>query len=204
MKPVPHPLSGSAWRGLRVGLLGGSFNPAHEGHLHISLIALKRLRLHAVWWLVSPQNPLKSDKNMASFESRFKGAEQLTAPHRLLIVSDLEARLGTRFTADTLQKLRTHFPSTRFVWLMGADNLIQIPRWQRWAEIFLRSDVAVFRRPPYFVGAMNGKAAIRFKHQQIAENGAARLGNENEKHWVLFNNRLHSASATQIREGLKK
>src|SRR5262249_13301586 len=97
----PHLLSGPAFRGLRIGILGGSFNPAHAGHLHISLFALKAMGLNAVWWLVSPQNPLKSERGMASFEERLRDAQKLAAAHPQIIVSDLEARLGTRFTADT-------------------------------------------------------------------------------------------------------
>jgi nicotinate-nucleotide adenylyltransferase len=204
VKPSPHLLNSENYRGLRIGLLGGSFNPAHDGHVFISLFALKALKLDYVWWLASPQNPLKSGKGMASLKERMKGAEALTAPHRRILVTGIECQLGTRFTADTLHKLRLRYPRTHFVWLMGADNMLQMPRWQRWQEIFQKTDVAVFRRPPYFAGVTHGIAAIRFKHGRLAAEKAKLLGRTNKKQWVLFNNRLHDASATQIRESMKR
>lgn len=204
MTPAPHLLSAQRWRGLRIGLLGGSFNPAHAGHLHISLLALNTMKVDFVWWLVSPQNPLKSSKGMATFKERLASAAQISFTHPRIIVSDLEAQLGTRFTADTMAKLRARFPFTRFIWMMGADNLLQIPRWQRWAEIFKTCDVAVFRRPPYFVGASQGLAATRFSKQRRTSSKAKLLGYDDKKQWVLFNNRLHGASSTRIRESMKK
>ena len=121
--------------GRRVGLLGGSFNPAHDGHLHISRLALKALDLDEIWWLVSPQNPLKSSDEMASFEDRFARAAEVAAPERRIRVSDFETRLGTRYTADTIEQLLKRHKRQRYVWIMGADNLIQIPRWQRWTYL---------------------------------------------------------------------
>jgi nicotinate-nucleotide adenylyltransferase len=203
LKHSPTLLSGAAYRGLRIGLLGGSFNPAHDGHVHISLLALKYMKLDAVWWLVSPQNPLKSDKGMASFAQRFNNAVHLTRDHPNIIVSDIETRLGTRFTADTLKQLTTRFSQTHFIWMMGADNLIQIPRWQRWHDIFKLCDVAVFRRPPYAVGVLRGKAAQRFHLNRIPPTNARQMGrgdkNSNTKKWILFSNRLNSQSASQLR-----
>ncbi|MBO0712928.1 MAG: nicotinate-nicotinamide nucleotide adenylyltransferase, partial [Acetobacteraceae bacterium] len=117
----------------RIGLLGGSFNPAHGGHLHVSLLALRHLALDEIWWLVSPQNPLKPADGMAPFANRLEQARRVAAEHPRIRVTDLENRLGaSRYTADTLQALRRRFPRLRFVWLMGGDNLVQIPRWQRW------------------------------------------------------------------------
>ncbi len=195
-------LGGPRLRGLRIGILGGSFNPAHDGHLYISLFALKRMRLDQVWWMVSPQNPLKDGDGMAPFDRRMTAARNLAQDHPRILVTDIENRLGTRFTADTLEKLKIRFPDARFVWMMGADNLLQIPRWQRWPDIFRLAPVAVFRRPPYFVGACRGKAAIRFSRERrnpalapsLAETGG----------WILFNNRLHGESATRIRQNRKR
>lgn len=199
LKQSPTLLSGSSYRGMRIGLLGGSFNPAHDGHLHISNLALKNMGLDAVWWLVSPQNPLKSDKGMASFETRFQSALDITRNAPNIIVSNLEQQLGTRYTADTLHRLTAYYRHTRFVWMMGADNLIQIPRWQRWHDIFNLCDIAVYRRPPYAVGVLRGKAAQRFQSHRIAPTKAQQMATSRNKKWILFSNRLNSNSATQIR-----
>ena len=115
--------------GRRIGLLGGSFNPAHEGHLHISRQALRRLKLDVVWWVVSPQNPLKPTAGMAPFEERFASAARVAAAEPRIVVSDIERTLGTRFSIDTVESLKATHPDTRFVWVMGADNLLQAPRW---------------------------------------------------------------------------
>lgn len=202
-KTPPHLFSGPHYAGMRIGLLGGSFNPAHEGHIHISLLALKKMRLHQVWWLVSPQNPLKAQKGMAGLNARLDIAKKITATHPHIIVSDLESQLHTRFTADTLAKLKARFPRTEFVWMMGADNLIQLPQWERWHDVFDLADIAVFRRPPYAVGVLRGLAAQRFSHKRIDDRKAALIGKKAKK-WVLFANKLNALSATQIREGTGK
>ena len=181
-------------------MLGGSFNPAHVGHRHISLCALHQLRLDEVWWLVSPQNPLKPVDGMASLESRIAGAVRV-ANHPRIRVSGLESRLGTRYTADTLRVLVRRFPAARFVWLMGADNLTQIPRWDRWATIFATVPVAVFDRSPYSYKALAGKAARRFGDARISPNRAARLANLAPPAWVFVHQPRHPASATAIRNG---
>src|SRR6202008_2807910 len=124
-------------RDRRIGLIGGSFYHAHRGHLNVSREALKRLDLDEVWWLVSPQNPLKPAAGMAPFAVRLDRARQVAAGHRRIVVSDLESRCGGGpYPADTLATLRRRFPRLRFVWLMGADNLVQLRRWERWCEIF--------------------------------------------------------------------
>ena len=148
----------------RIGLLGGSFNPAHRGHLHLSLTALKCLDLDEVWWLVSPQNPLKPVAGMAPFADRLEQARQIAAGHNRIRVTDLENRLGgSHYTADTLRILRRRFPRLRFVWLMGGDNLAQIPHWERWTEIFRTVPIAVFDRPSYSLKALAGRAAQAFR-----------------------------------------
>ncbi|MBM3560472.1 MAG: nicotinate-nicotinamide nucleotide adenylyltransferase, partial [Alphaproteobacteria bacterium] len=144
-----EPLPGSPlFRGLRVGLLGGSFNPAHDGHRYVSTEALRRLGLDEVWWLVSPQNPLKPAAGMAPLAERLAGARAV-ARHPRIRITALEARLGTTWTIDTIVALGRRFPGTRFVWLMGADNLVQIPRWRDWSSIFNRIAIAVIARAPY-------------------------------------------------------
>jgi nicotinate-nucleotide adenylyltransferase len=134
--------------GARIGLLGGSFNPAHEAHLHISLIALRRLKLDAVLWLVSPQNPLKAADGMASLERRLTRAREV-ASHPAVFVTALETALGTRFTYDTLSKLKRKFPKAQFVWLMGGDNLATFHLWHRWDEIAQLLPMAVIARPRF-------------------------------------------------------
>lgn len=189
-------------RGLKIGLLGGSFNPAHEGHLHITLLALKHLRVDEVWWMVSPQNPLKSTADMAAFEDRLESAREM-ARHPNIRVTDIEARLGTTYTAKTLDALTFAFPRTRFVWLMGADNLAQISSWYRWRHIFDRVPVAVFDRAPYSFKALAGKAAHSFaRDRRDAREGPA-LANEETPAWIFFHTRLHPGSATQIRASRK-
>lgn len=197
MTPV-HLRSGRAWAGRRVGLLGGSFNPAHEGHRHVSLLAMKRLGLDHVWWLVSPQNPLKPRRGMASLAERLVGARRV-AKHPRIHPTAIEAELGTSFTAMTLDGLHRRFPRTRFVWLMGADNLTQIPKWQNWTLIFETTPVAVFNRHPYSLRALNGKAAQRYRRNRIGQRRARQLPDMEPPAWVFFQNPLNPVSATEIR-----
>jgi len=190
--------SGQIYAGMRIGLLGGSFNPAHAAHREMSLYALKRLGLDEVWWLVSPQNPLKPEKGMAPFAVRLEAARKF-ARHLRIRATDLEAQLGTRYTVCTLRKLRKHFPHTRFVWLMGADNLRQIPKWHRWTEIFTLAPIAVFRRQGYGFSAF-GKAALRFAASRHQVNGCGRkLASLTAPAWLVLGNRLNLLSATAIR-----
>ncbi len=183
----------------RVGLLGGSFNPAHPGHRHISLEALKRLDLDAVWWLVTPQNPLKRRRGMASFAHRIASAVALTAHHPRLAVLDLEARLGTHFTVDTLRELRRRFPHVHFVWLMGADILVELRHWRHWGEIFCRTPVAVFARPTYCHRALAEIAAHRFRRYRVTPGAARRLAEMAPPAWTFLPVRLDPRSATEIR-----
>jgi len=185
-------------RGRRIGLLGGSFNPAHQGHLHISLLALKRLGLDEVWWMVSPQNPLKPSDGMAPFAERLAGARRL-ARHPRIRVSAIEAKLGTTYTAETLKRLVRRFPRDRFVWLMGADNLGQIDRWKDWQEIFNTVPVAVFARPSYCLRALAAKAARRFAGRRLAEAESRRLPGQEPPAWLFLAGPLNPQSATAIR-----
>lgn len=147
-------------RRMRVGLLGGSFNPAHEGHLHVAELARRRLRLDQVWLVVSPGNVLKPRDGMASFPDRLAGAAALS-DRRWWVATGIEAAFGTRFTVDTLRLLRRRFPLVRFVWIMGADLLEQLPRWRHWAEIARLVPFVVLPRPLYSNRALAGRAAHR-------------------------------------------
>ncbi len=184
----------------RIGLLGGSFNPAHQGHLHISNEALKRLRLHGVWWLVSPQNPLKPVAGMAPAAERVLRARKLVHG-RGIVVTDIERRLGTAHTARTLQLLAQRYPGTRFVWLMGADNLAEIPRWWRWTRIFRTTRVAVFDRSPYSHRALAGAAAQRFSRSRAQR--PAVIWFRSVPAWTYAAIRRHPESATALRTAKK-
>lgn len=197
MADTINPLA-ALWRGRRVGLLGGSFNPAHHGHLLISRMALTHLALDEVWWMVSPQNPLKTQEGMAPLADRMSSARHVAQDGRIR-VTDIETRLGTRFTADTLITLRDRFPATRFVWLMGADNMIQIARWQNWTAIFNTVPVAVFGRPDYSVKAMISMAARRFAQQRVLPQQARALADCRPPAWTFIHYRHDSISATALR-----
>ena len=153
---------GPAADGLRIGLLGGSFNPAHSGHLYVSETALKRLKLNSVWWLVSPGNPLKNETGMAPLAKRLESAARLAAHEPHIHVSALEARLGTRYTIDTVSALQRRFPHVQFVWLMGSDNLAQFSRWRRWQELALKIPIAVVQRPGSILASLNAPLIRRF------------------------------------------
>jgi nicotinate-nucleotide adenylyltransferase len=182
----------------RIGLLGGSFNPAHQGHRDISLGALALLQLDEVWWMVAPQNPLKPVAGMAPFRTRVDAARKV-ANHPRIKVTDIEARLGTRYTADTLRKLCGTHRDCRFVWLMGADNLAQIAEWKDWQQIFHRLPIAVFDRPAYTYKAMAAQAARRFQAFRRPEQAAGRLAITPPPAWTFMHHRLNPISATEIR-----
>jgi len=139
------------------GLLGGSFNPGHRGHRHVSLHAVEKLGLDEIWWLVSPGNPLKARKGMAPFEARFASARG-AARFGPIKVTGVERELGTRYTIDTLRALVRRYPRRRFLWLMGADNLAEFHRWREWREIARIVPIAVVTRPGYHGGALTAPA----------------------------------------------
>ncbi len=182
----------------RVGLLGGSFNPAHEGHLHISREALKRLALDEVWWLVAPQNPLKPVRGMAPFAKRLAAARRL-ARHPRIRVLDIETRLGTRYTIDTVTALQRILPRTRFVFLIGADLLAQIRHWKRWQALFERLPIAVLARPTYCFKGLAELPAQRFAHRRVAPEAARFLADRDPPAWVFLPVKLDVHSATEIR-----
>ena len=194
----------SSWgdrRRTRIGLLGGSFNPAHEGHIHISELARKHLGLSQVWWMVSPQNPLKDSNQTAPLNERLANACRF-AEAPWIHITALEQDFGTSRTWQTLHILKQRFPNARFVWLMGADNLVQMPLWSRWSKIFQSVHIAVFDRSPYSYSAVLGKASRRFMCRRIQANRALALWSKRRPHWVYFALRRHGASSTEIRHRL--
>lgn len=147
--------------GLKIGLLGGSFNPAHEGHRHVADTAIKRLGLNYVWFLVAPQNPLKPVAGMMPLCHRLATAQALAGGDPRLVVSDFERTIGSRYTIDTIKALNARFPLVHFVWLMGSDNLEQFHRWRRWKEIAARLPIAVILRPGSTLAPLRAKAVKR-------------------------------------------
>jgi nicotinate-nucleotide adenylyltransferase len=179
--------------------LGGSFNPAHRGHLHVSEAALKALRLDYVWWLVSPQNPLKSRADMAGLSERLAKARR-SVRHPRIVVTAIEAESGTRFTADTLAFLLKRFPQVRFVWLMGSDNLVQIPRWRRWRDIFQSCPLAVVTRPGTVLKAGLGRAANCFAEERCPPDRV--FASRRAPAWTMIEAHRELESATHIRDEL--
>jgi len=175
---------------LRIGLLGGSFNPAHSGHLYVSETALRRLGLDSVWWLVSPGNPLKDTRSVAPLAKRIEGAAKLAAHEPRIHVSALEASLGTRYTVDTVTALQRRFPHVQFVWLMGSDNLAQFSRWRRWQELARKIPIAVVQRPGSILASLNAPLIRRF--------GAMRALSRPPSVMILDGARNHE-SATRLR-----
>jgi nicotinate-nucleotide adenylyltransferase len=143
---LPSLLDSPRWKGLRVGLLGGSFNPPHKGHLHISLAALKGLKLDAVWWLVTPQNPIKNTMPLPLVE-RLRLSRELV-DHPRILISDIEKDLGTTKTYDTVRKLKAHYPGTEFTWISGMDNALNLHHWSRWRELLQEISMVHLSRPP--------------------------------------------------------
>jgi nicotinate-nucleotide adenylyltransferase len=186
---------------MKIGLLGGSFNPAHAGHLHVSREALKRLALDEIWWLVSPGNPLKAKKDMAPLAKRLASARAMAAGERRIRVTDIERNLGTVYTVDTLRALKKRFPKAQFVWLMGADNLAQFSRWKRWREIARLIPIAVFDRSPFSHHALRGKAALALALGRTLPKTLLRRA---LPAWAYILMRRHAASSTAIRKGKQK
>ena len=181
-----------------MGLLGGSFNPAHVGHQRLAQRALHALRLAQVWLLVSPGNPLKVDEPMAPVAERLASAARF-ADGRRIIATDIERHLDTRFTCDTLALLKRRFPNTHFVWLMGADGLRDLPRWRGWQRIPRLVPFAVFPRPSYNHAALSGRAAHRFGPWRRRMKEATSLARSTPPAWIYLTGRETSISATALR-----
>ncbi|HOZ34908.1 MAG TPA: nicotinate-nucleotide adenylyltransferase [Tabrizicola sp.] len=184
-----------ASRGMVVGLLGGSFDPAHEGHVHITREALKRMGLDQVWWLVSPGNPLKA-RQPAPMADRLARAMAVMLDPRVKITA-LEERLGTRATYDTISRLQAIYPGVTFVWLMGADNLVQFHRWGRWRDILRSVAVGVLARPGSGVQARLSVAAQSFRVHQV-DRGETLRG-RTPPVWAFVNLPMNGASSSAIR-----
>lgn len=191
---VPPPFGA----GQRIGLFGGSFNPAHSGHRAVALYAQKCLALDWVWWLVSPQNPLKDKDGYRDYDERLK-VTRLVARHPRFIVTDLEEQLGTRTTAATLAAMGPVLRRGRFVWIMGADSFANLHHWNDWTDIPETIPLAILARPGYSMRALESPAALRYGDRRIAAERARDLPGSPPPAWCFIPMPLRSESSTEIR-----
>ncbi|MFN3889926.1 MAG: nicotinate-nucleotide adenylyltransferase [Beijerinckiaceae bacterium] len=184
--------------GMRIGLFGGTFNPPHMGHRLASVIALKRLKLDAVWWLVTPGNPLKENSGLPPLGLRMQAARKL-ADHPRIVVTGLEADIGTRFTYDTIEYLHRRCPGVRFVWIMGADNLRSFHRWQRWREITKLAPIAVIDRPQSTLKAAHSRAASYLAPWRLDEADGSLLAERGAPGFIFLHGPRSDLSSTELR-----
>jgi nicotinate-nucleotide adenylyltransferase len=185
--------------GLRIGLYGGSFNPPHAGHRHVSLMALHRLGLDRVWWLVTPGNPLKDHGGLPSTAERVAAARRL-ARHPRIAVTGFEEAIGARYTLDSLAYLTARCPGARFVWLMGADNLAGFHRWRGWGRIAELMPFAVIDRPGWTLRSTQGRAAVALRRYRIDETDAGLLAELAPPAWVFLHGPRSFLSSTVLRQ----
>ena len=189
-------------KGQRIGLFGGSFNPAHAGHRMVALYALKRLQLDCVWWLVSPQNPLKDTKETGEYSARFAHTKQI-AKHPNFKVTNLEKQIHSRNSAQTLGALRQAMTKAHFVWIMGADSFADLDHWHNWTQIVETLPIAVLARPGYSVRALSGQAALRYRKYRVNNDQAGSLAKRRAPAWVFISMPLRPESSTAIRQAVK-
>src|ERR1700689_2969896 len=180
---------------MRIGLLGGSFNPPHDAHRAISLFAIKRLKLDRVWWLITPGKPLKDQAALWDIDQRAEAARKMANDPRI-DVTCLESVIGTRYTVDTITYLRRRAAGLRFVWIMGADNLAQFHRWQNWRRIAAQVPIAVIDRPPQSFRALAAPAAQALVRYRLPENQAGRLADQRAPAWGFFTGAKFNLSST--------
>ncbi len=192
-------------KGMQVGLFGGSFNPPHAGHALVAEIALRRLALDQLWWMVTPGNPLKSAKELAPLAERIRLSEGIAADPRIRVTA-FEAAHHVRYTADTLALVRARNPGVDFVWIMGADSLRDFHRWQRWRQIMLTFPVAVVDRPGATLSLLSSVAAKTFDYARVDERDARRLARMRAPAWTFIHGRRSSLSSTALRrpEGARR
>ena len=184
--------------GLRIGLYGGSFNPPHAGHRHVSRLALKRLQLERIWWVVTPGNPLKDLNGLPPIEARLVAAQAL-ARHPRIAVTGFEEEIGARFTVDSLTWLVARCPAVRFVWIMGADCLAGFHRWRGWEAIAGLLPFAVIDRPGWTLRAAQARAAVALARYRLDETDAPLLANMAPPAWVYLHGPRSSLSSTALR-----
>ena len=189
-----------AWSpGQRIGLFGGSFNPPHDGHRLASLTALRRIGLDHVWWIVTPGNPLKRHDGLPDLDTRIAAARRM-AHHPRIAITGLEADIGTRYTVDTIRFLKRRCPGVRFVWIMGADNLLQLPRWRRWRDLVDLVPVVAVDRPGSTMRALHGRAASVLARGRLREADARLLPDRRPPAFVYLHGPRSFASSTALRD----
>ena len=186
-------------RNMKIGVLGGSFNPAHEGHIHISNIALKEFKLDEIWWLVSPQNPLKTNFAKTNLKKRINYAKQISNGYKIR-VEDLESKFKTNLTSKTLKIILERYKGTKFIWLMGADNLKEINRWFNWKNIFNTMPIAVFDRGVYSYSIINSIAGKRYFSKLHKRKNSLSIFNKPLPSWKFIHNIKNPTSSTYIRK----
>ena len=192
MKP---PLFG---KGQRIGLFGGSFNPAHYGHYMVALYAMKRLQLDWIWWLVSPQNPLKDPHETGDYAKRLAFTKKI-AKHPRFVVTDVERQINSRNTAETLRALDRTMKQANFIWIMGADSFANLHHWHHWTDIPETLPLAFLARPGYSVRALSGHAALRYSARRVPTDQAAGLVTQQTPAWAFLPMPLRPESSTAIR-----
>ncbi len=189
--------------GLRIGLFGGSFNPPHAGHVLASVVALRRLKLDRIWWLVTPGNPLKNNSGLPPQSQRIAQCRALLGASNIsdlrVVVTGVETMLGTRFTADTLQQIQQRCAGTQFVWLMGSDNLAGFHRWRDWEGIARRLPIAIIDRPGTTHKAARGRFAQRFANHRLDETDGPLLAGHTAPSWIFLHDRRSPLSSTALR-----
>lgn len=189
--------------GQRVGVMGGSFNPPHEGHSIVARTASRRLQLDQLWWLVTPGNPLKTHDGLAPLEQRMAACRELAGTDPRMKVTAFEAELGSAYTALTLQYLTRRFPDVHFVWVMGADNLANFHRWQNWRGIAAMMPIAVVDRPDWRLRALASPAAQALRSAQLPEQDASTLPIRPTPCWTFLTSKLSTLSSTELRKAGK-
>lgn len=186
--------------GQRVGVMGGSFNPPHEGHLIVARTAISRLRLDQLWWLVTPGNPLKTHDGLEPLEDRMRACRALAGHDPRMVVTGFEGELGGAYTAMTLSFLKRRLPSVNFVWVMGADNLAHFHRWQNWRGIARMMPIAVVDRPSWRFRALSSPAALALQKAAVPERESVSLPAMLPPAWTFLTSKLSNLSSSELRQ----
>jgi nicotinate-nucleotide adenylyltransferase len=195
---APNLHNSAPWNGLRVGLLGGSFNPPHEGHVHISIAAMKGLQLDAIWWLVTPQNPLKNEAPLP-LEERMRLSKEIVK-HPKILISDMEKDLGTNITYHTVKAIKKHFPRTQFVWVSGMDTALTLHTWHHWQELLAEICMVHLTRSPAKTLVQSCPLRMYEKQKHIFIDKGGRLPLDSGTTYWMMQKKMVNISSTEIRE----